>query len=170
MVRTCPVCGVPVPVNLGPGRLRIYCSSACRQTAYRLRHTLPAELAALSSCSGKPIIHLGMSRLAVLEMDGCYAGGVLPEGAARVLALCEGTYMEWVGEKIRVFGWSSYLRPLRLQLGGCEVIVLCGDCRVQVSGERVGAASNDIRNIDHVITGLLWQTRRTVQRREKQWV
>nr|DAX26001.1 MAG TPA: protein of unknown function (DUF3330) [Caudoviricetes sp.] len=170
MARTCPVCGAVVPVNIGPGRLRVYCSSACRRKAYQVRHALPAELAVPPSDCGRRLVHLGGGGLAVLQFEGCDPCGRVSEDAARLLALCEGTYMEWVGESIRVFGWSSCARPLRLRMGDCEVVVLCGDCRVEVSGERVGAAPNTIRDLDHVITGLLWQTRRTVQRREKQWV
>ena len=34
---TCPVCGVPAPRTLRPGRPKVYCSNSCRQRAYRYR-------------------------------------------------------------------------------------------------------------------------------------
>lgn len=33
----CPVCGVPNPRTIRPGRPRVYCSNSCRQRAYRHR-------------------------------------------------------------------------------------------------------------------------------------
>lgn len=171
MVRTCPVCGAPVPVNLGPGRLRIYCSPACRQAAYRLRHALPPELASTpSEQTGRPLV-LGDTGLVVLHLAGVSEGRALAEDMRRVIALCEGTYMEWAVGGINIFGTGSHLRPTPVQLGECTGIVLCGNCEIELTGKRVGHAPNTLRNLDTVVAGLIWATRRrTAQRREeKQW-
>jgi hypothetical protein len=36
MEKCCPICRAPVPVSLGPGRPRVYCSPRCRRQAERL--------------------------------------------------------------------------------------------------------------------------------------
>lgn len=49
----CPVCAVPVPHPLRPGRARVYCTNSCKQRAYRWRRrhrhefscTIPPERA-----------------------------------------------------------------------------------------------------------------------------
>lgn len=43
MKKTC-ICGATIPVSEGPGRIRRYCSAACRQRAYRERRAVPRKM------------------------------------------------------------------------------------------------------------------------------
>lgn len=182
-MKTCEYCETPFAWELRPGRSPRYCSKACRQAAYRARKRLPADLTSRArwclhtdgtsatnmwmSHKTARIAHPGKILSFACNGDGiicivitdCLHTGSLDAAAAPLVAACDGTYIEVSpsGQDLHIWGYASPGAGLHLSIGKSTVRTYSRNGAIPVTGTRYGQSPTIFRNLDTVITGLMWQ-------------